>query len=66
MDPRFAAIQIGGVESRWSLEVADNFAAGHYSRTLERKEGGNFRVVRRHMCSEVALGTEVADNLVAG
>lgn len=59
-------IQFGEVESRWSSEVADNFAAGRYSRTPERKEGGNFRVVRRHTCSEVALGTEVADNLVAG
>lgn len=43
----------------------DNFAAEHCSRTPERREGDNFRVVQRRTRFEVALGTEAADNLVA-
>lgn len=37
---------------------------GHCSRMSVRKEEDNFRVVQQRMHFEVALGTEVADNLV--
>lgn len=39
---------------------------GHYLRTLETREGGNFQVDHLHMHFEVELEMEVAGNLAVG